>query len=63
MTGRRDGAAEQIAGYFDGRQVDPAAFVGRTAGGHEELANAPLPAADAVDKAPTPEAEIGANVS
>jgi hypothetical protein len=39
VTGRRDGAAEQIAGYFDGRQVDPAAFVGRTAGGHEELAN------------------------
>ena len=58
-----EGIAEQIAGYFDGRQVDPAAFTRRTAGGYEELADAPPSAADAVDKAPTPEMEIDANVS
>lgn len=49
------GIAEQIAGYFDGRQLDPAAFSLRTAPGYEGLADEPPSAADQTDKAPTPD--------
>jgi hypothetical protein len=56
--GAGEGIADQIAGYFDGRQVDPGAFVGRTAPGYEALADQLPSAAEEVDKAPDPRKEI-----
>jgi hypothetical protein len=50
-----DGIADQIAGYFDGRQLDPASFSARAAPGYEALADQRPSEEDEVDKAPTPE--------
>lgn len=48
------GVADQIAGWFDGRQLDPGSFSARTAPGYEAWADAPPTPAEAVDKAPDP---------
>lgn len=50
-----EGIADQIAGYFDGRQLDPASFSERAAPGYEALADEPPSEEHEVDKAPTPE--------
>ena len=52
------GIAEQIAGYFDGRQLDPGSFSVRTAPGYQALADRPVSAEDEVDKAPMDEARM-----
>lgn len=52
------GISEQIAGFFDGRQLDPAAFSVRTDPGYEALADEPPGEEDEVDKAPVGGARI-----
>jgi len=42
VSGRADGIANQIAGFFDGRQVTPADYVSKTAPGYETIKN-PVP--------------------